>query len=183
MICNATSPGGACSGNPYCSWAGLGGTLDCAALGFTNCGTTSRMQVNVTAVGGTPACSISCDPNPGRTDQTININVTSTNFPAGGNLGVYANKRSDGVYDNSTWDTTIGQVSSAAGTVPWTTSFVSHTAGTHVVAANVYDATGFRVQCTNLCVLKSVDILDLRQLLPQFTSIFDYNLVVGSFGK
>lgn len=28
-----------------------------------------------------------------------------------------------------------------------------------------------------------VDILDLRSLLSQFTSIFDYNLIVGSFGK
>ena len=28
-----------------------------------------------------------------------------------------------------------------------------------------------------------VDILDLRQLLSQFTNIFDYNLVAGNFGK
>ena len=28
-----------------------------------------------------------------------------------------------------------------------------------------------------------VDILDLRQLLGNFTNIFDYNLVVGNFGK
>lgn len=62
---------------------------------------------------------------------------------------------------------------------------LSQNAFASAIASNYYAANDFANASLSPIppLLNSIDIFNLRQLLSFFTSIFDYNLIVGNFGK
>jgi len=124
------------------------GSIHSVAAGCCNCKLTTDIYGNCTVSDGSctascPSCTISFFPNsPQGVPTSVSIYPNATDKEGISLVMTYVNNDPNDGYGS--WDL-IGQ--SSTGNVSWTKANPSYTAGTHVVAANVWDTSNNFIQC------------------------------------